>query len=183
LQVKVWYNNSHHSDIVPLHVTTAENYKIIILRLISDDFGNLNFDDVIKAFFMMSDVRLITPDKTTLTDGEIPIFDMARVSYRHLTKIVLSTLRLYLKYTQEAHPVRVRHLHIVNCNPIIDKIIYLIKPFVRTENFNMIHFHTPGSQTLFKFIDKEYLPSDYGGDAGPVEVQKRAWIERMEKHR
>lgn len=99
---------------VPLRETTPENYKIIILRLISDNFDHVEFNDVIKAFFIMSDVRLITPDAKTLTDGEIPIFDMARVSYRHLTKIVLSTLRLYLKYTQEAHPVRVQQIHIVN---------------------------------------------------------------------
>jgi hypothetical protein len=170
-------------DMVPLKETTSENYKIIVLRLINDDLANINFNDVVKAFFIISDVRLITPDKQTLTDGEIPIFDMARVSYRHLTKVILSTLRLYLKYTQEAHPVRVRHLHIINCSPIVDKIMYLIKPFVRTENFNMIHFHTPGSQSIFKFIDKEYLPDEYGGSAGPIETQKALWMDRIKKHR
>lgn len=168
---------------VPLYQTTDENYKIIVLRLINDDFEKIHFNDVIKAFFMMSDVRLITPDVKALTDGEIPIFDMSRVSYRHLAKVILSTLRLYLKYTQEAHPVRVRHLHIVNCNPIIDKIMFLIKPFVRTENFNMIHFHTPGSTSLFKFVDKEYLPDEYGGSAGSISTQKVYWMDRIEKHR
>lgn len=132
---------------------------------------------------MMSDVRLITPDTKTLTDGEIPIFDMARVSYRHLTKIVLSTLRLYMKYTQEAHPVRVRQIHIINCNPIIDKIIYLIKPFVRTENFKMINFHTPESTTLFKFIPKEFLPIEYGGSVGSLETMKQFWMNKLESHR
>lgn len=115
--------------------------------------------------------------------GEVPIFDMARVSYRHLTKIVLSTVRLYLKYTQEAHPVRCRHIHIVNCNPIVDKIMWLIRPFIRTENFNMINFHTPGSDTLFKFVPKENLPFEYGGSAGPIGHMKTYWMDRIEKHR
>lgn len=168
---------------VPLAETTPDNYKIIVLRLISDDFDHIHFNDLIKAFFMMSDVRLITPDAKTLTDGEIPIFDMARVSYRHLTKVVLSTLRLYMKYTQEAHPVRVRQIHIINCSPIIDKIIYLIKPFVRTDNFQMINFHTPGSTTLFKFIPKEFLPNEYGGTAGSIETMKLYWTNRIESHR
>lgn len=171
------------SDMVPLREATPENYKVIILRFINDDFDHIQFNDVIKAFFMMSDVRLITPDFKCLTDGEIPIFDMERVSYRHLTKIVLSTLRLYLKYTQEAHPVRVRSIHIVNCSPIIDKIIYLIKPFVRTENFNMINFHTPGSTSLFKFVPKENLPMEYGGSLGPIANMKAYWMKRIEKHR
>lgn len=168
---------------VPLREATPENYKVIILRLINDDFEHIQFNDVIKAFFMMSDVRLITPDFKCLSDGEIPIFDLDRVSYRHLTKIVLSTLRLYLKYTQEAHPVRARSIHIINCNPIIDKIIYLIKPFVRTENFNMINFHTSGSTTLFKFVPKENLPNEYGGTLGPISNMKAYWMKRIEKHR
>lgn len=168
---------------VPLLEVTPENYKIIVFRLISDDFDHIGFNDVIKAVFMMSDVRLITPDSKTLTDGEIAIFDMARISYRHLTKIVLSTLRLCLKYTQEAHPVRVRQIHIINCNPIVDKIIYLIKPFVRTQNFQMINFHTPGSTTLFNFIPKENIPDDYGGSAGPIGNMKQYWLERIKQHR
>lgn len=168
---------------VPLYEVTPENYKIIVFRLISDEFDHIHFNDVIKAFFMMSDVRLITPDPKGLSDGEIPIFDMSRVSYRHLTKIVLSTLRLYLKYTQEAHPVRVRQIHIINCNPIVNKIMCLIKPFIRAENFQMINFHTPGSTTLFNFIPKENIPDDFGGSAGPIANMKRYWVERIEQHR
>lgn len=49
---------------------------------------------------MVADVRLITPDQNGLTDGEIPVFDMAGFSLRHLTKVVLSSLRCYMKYTQ-----------------------------------------------------------------------------------
>jgi hypothetical protein len=167
---------------VPLHETTSDNYKVIVLRLISDNFDHIHFNDVIKCFFMMSDVRLITPDAKLLTDGEIPIFDMARLSYRHLTKIVLSTVRLYLKYNQEAHPVRVRQIHIVNCNPIIDKIIYLIKPFVRTENFKMINFHT-SFETLYKFVPKENLPNEYGGSAGSMESFKEFWTKKIVQQR
>lgn len=58
------------SDMVPLQETTPENYKVIIFRLISDDFDHIHFNDVIKAFFMVADVRLITPDAKTLTDGK-----------------------------------------------------------------------------------------------------------------
>lgn len=169
---------------VPLFNSTSDNYKIIIFRLIDDNFDHIHFNDVIKTFFMMSDVRLITPDSKCLTDGEIPIFDMAKVSYRHLTKVVLSTVRLYMKYTQEAHPVRVRQIHIINCAPIVDKIICLIKPFVRTENFKMINFHTPGSETLYNFIPKENLPVEYGGSASEsIESMKSYWVNRIEGHR
>lgn len=49
---------------------------------------------------MVADVRLAMPDPNGITDGEVPIFDMAGLSLRHLTRVVLSTLRIYMKYTQ-----------------------------------------------------------------------------------
>lgn len=60
-----------------------------------------NFNEAIKLFFMVADVRLACSDPNgTITDGEIPIFDMAGLSIKHLTRVVLSTLRVYMKYTQ-----------------------------------------------------------------------------------
>lgn len=59
-----------------------------------------HFNEAIKLFFMVADVRLAMPDPNGITDGEVPIFDMAGLSLRHLTRVVLSTLRIYMKYTQ-----------------------------------------------------------------------------------
>lgn len=56
-------------------------------------------------FFMVADVRMKTPDPNGLTEGEIPIFDMAGFSVKHMTKLVLSTLRVYMKYTQVSEPI------------------------------------------------------------------------------
>ena len=43
-----------------------------------------------------------------VNDGDVPIFDMAGFSYRHLAKLSLSTIRCYMKFTQEAFPVRLK---------------------------------------------------------------------------
>lgn len=170
---------------VPLTKATVNNYKLILFRLNIDDIDDIHFNDVVKVFFMMSDIRLITSDldDQELCDGEVPIFDMERVSYRHLSKVVISTVRLYMKYTQEAHPVHVRQIHIINCNPIIDKILFLIKPFIRAENFKMINFHTKGSDTLFNYVDRECLPSEIGGTAGSLIPLKNYWIEKIKSQR
>lgn len=70
--------------------------------LSAEAVDNIDFNDTVKAFFLMSDVALVMNGSTAkLSDGEITIFDMEHVSYRHLTKVVLSTVRLYMKYIQE----------------------------------------------------------------------------------
>lgn len=52
---------------------------------------------------MVADVRLVAanPDEPNSGwHGEIPIFDMEGFTIKHLTKVVLSVLRIYMKYTQ-----------------------------------------------------------------------------------
>jgi hypothetical protein len=80
--------------------TTEENYKIGVFRMLKDNVDHIEFNDLIKAFFVMSDARNITSE-SKLNDGEIAIFDMSQVSYRHVTKIALSTLRVYLRYIEQ----------------------------------------------------------------------------------
>lgn len=110
---------------LPLPKLTSDNERILYYRLADTDPKNVclisylvitfiniliilyfqyHFDDIIRAFFIVGDVRLVIPDDPEREDfvctGEIPIFDMAGFSWRHATKVVISTLRVYMKYTQ-----------------------------------------------------------------------------------
>lgn len=165
--------------------TTPENYKCCIMRLIDYKSELFVFNNVIKTFFMVADVRLVTPDPdpANLAEGEVPIFDMKGVTVWHLLKISLSTLRLYFKYAQEAHPVRVQQIHVYNCTPLINRIMSLIKPLLKPEVAARFQFHTPGSETIFNFIPKAMLPEEYGGDAGPIKMLKDAWIKLFLENR
>lgn len=54
-------------------------------------------------FFMVADVRLVAcpaDEPNSGWNGEVPIFDMAGFTLKHLTCVVLSVLRVYMKYTQ-----------------------------------------------------------------------------------
>lgn len=59
-----------------------------------------DFNDVIKTFFIIADLRMIQPDVPMNDGGDVPIFDMNGFTLRHMTKVVLSTLRVYMRYTQ-----------------------------------------------------------------------------------
>lgn len=166
---------------VPMLKATPENYKCCIMRLIDSKTEKWNFNDVIKGFFMVADVRLVSPDPNpdNLADGEVPIFDMSGVSIWHLLKVNLSTLKLYFKYVQEAHPVRVQQIHVVNCTSMINRIMSLIKPLLKPEVAARFQFHTPGSETLYDFIPREMLPEEYGGYAGPIQDIKNFWVKKF----
>ncbi|KAL7036735.1 hypothetical protein ACKWTF_008915 [Chironomus riparius] len=171
-------------EIVPMLKATPENYKVSILRLIDYNSTNFVFNDVIKTFFMFADLRLVSPDPNPeLADGEIPIFDMKGMTIWHLFRINFSTLRLYFKYVQEAHPVRVTQCHIINCTPLLTKIMSLIRPLLKPEVAARLQFHSPDTDTLFKCIPKEVLPIEYGGTSGSIRDMKEYWMKKLIERR
>ncbi|CRL03400.1 CLUMA_CG016526, isoform A [Clunio marinus] len=171
-----------HRQLVPMVEKTPENYKVSIFRLTDPDPEKIDFNHVIKAFYMAADIRLASTEEVW-SDGEIPIFDMTNITFKHFTKIVLSTLRLFMKYSQEAHPVIVRQVHIVNCSSLINKVMMVIKPFLKAEVAERIQTHLPESETLFKYIPKEILPKEYGGLAGPINNIRNFWMSYLDSFR
>lgn len=146
-------------------------------------FGQFNFTAGIKVFFMVADCRFATETDGRLSDGEIPIFDMAGYTLRHLTKTVLSSLRVYMKFVQEAHPVRLKEVHVLNCPTYLDKVLTVVKPFIKSEVFKLIHFHLPNADTPYKHFPRAMLPEEYGGSAGKMSHLKQQWMQLLQQHR
>lgn len=136
--------------------------------MIDDDPEKLIFDDFFKLYTMLTDTRDITPDSVGLCEGEIIIFDFDGLTFRHVWRIIKSvkSVRLFLKFVQEAVPSRVLQGHCINCPPIFSKLLALVRPFVKKEVYDNLHFHNNGYDSFYKFVSKEFLPIEYGGSAG-----------------
>lgn len=96
-----------------------------------------------KAFIMLSDCRFSMPDvvdgkASLLSEGEVQIFDMDGYSMKHVTRLSIRTLRAYLKYLQQAFPVRIKAMHMINCPSYLDKMLRVVKPFINKEVFEMV---------------------------------------------
>lgn len=146
-------------------------------------FGQFNFTAAIKVFFMVADCRFATENEERLSDGEIPVFDMAGYTLRHLTKTALGALRVYMKFVQEAHPVRLKEIHVLNCPSYVDKVMAVVKPFIKGEVFKLIHFHLPNADTPYRHFPRSMLPEEYGGEAGKMSDLKLQWMQLLKEQR
>lgn len=108
---------------------------------------------------------------------------MEGTTYRHLTKLSLSTLRCYMKFTQEGFPVRLREIHLINCSPILSKLLTILRPFMKAQVRNMLNYHLPDSDTLFDHIDRDLMPNEYGGNAGSIHEIKMNFVKQIESQR
>lgn len=110
-----------------------------------------------KAFIMITDCRFSMPDvvdgnTSMLSQGEVQIFDMTGYSMKHATRLSITTLRTYLKFLQQAFPVRIKAMHMINCPSYLDRLIAVVKPFINKEVFNMVSNNKNYSKKIYKFI-------------------------------
>ncbi|XP_037824725.1 alpha-tocopherol transfer protein-like [Lucilia sericata] len=177
-----------YADMVPLPGLTPEKYRITCFRLCDPDPRKMHHTEDTKAFIMITDCRFSMPDltdgnATMLSEGEVQIFDMTGYSMKHATRLSISTLRTYLKFLQQAFPVRIKAMHMINCPSYLDRLISVVKPFINKDVFNMMHFHTTGIETLYEHVPKELLPEEYGGQAGKLTDLKEDFMQLMFKKR
>lgn len=166
-------------DMVPLPAVETSEDKFVFFRLVDCDPEKFHFNDVIRTFFIIADSRMVQPDIPMNDGGDIPIFDMNGFTLRHLTKVVLSTLRVYMKYAQEAHPVRLKAIHVINCTPFLDKVMYVVKPFMKKKVAEMLHFHLPNSEALYEHVPREVIFQNFD----EIAKQKADWFKRLESLR
>ncbi|XP_047532288.1 alpha-tocopherol transfer protein-like [Vanessa atalanta] len=148
-----------------------------------NDPGLENYDYIsdVKFFFLSTDSNFLVSDN--LPEEDIVMMDVKDITLRFLTKINLSVARRLAKYQEEAMPIRLKQIHVVNAPPFIDKIYGALKPFMKKEITEMIHFHPPKSDTLYKYLSKDDLPSNYGGTRPSMAELKEEVMDNIARNR
>ncbi|XP_061403032.1 alpha-tocopherol transfer protein [Musca vetustissima] len=169
-------------DFLTLPGYTSEKYKLVLYRLGDIDPDKFNVNEVFKVFFMMVDSRFKElRDENAI--GEIVVFDMTGFTLKHLSKFSLGTIRMFMKYIQEAHVGRVKGVHVINAASFLDKVMFLVRPFLKGELVSVLHFHMPKTETAYKFFPREMLPNEYGGKAGKLEDLRAFWVNKLMENR
>lgn len=70
--------------------------------------------------------------------------------------------------------VKLKAVHFLNAPSFMDKLMMMLKPFMKKQLLDMLFIHQIGSNTLDKFIDKDVIPKE-------AEFQERRGIMRYIK--
>ncbi|XP_020288423.1 alpha-tocopherol transfer protein-like [Pseudomyrmex gracilis] len=135
--------------------------RIIFHRLSDTRPQQYMFNDSIKAFLMSIDADLYSEG---CSPGYIFLFDMQGSRIGHLSRLSLSSISKFFEYLQEGMPIRLKAIHVVNAVWFMDKLLALIKPFMKREVYEMIHVHSGEVSDVYPYIPPECLPNDLGGE-------------------
>ncbi|KAI8441981.1 hypothetical protein MSG28_005646 [Choristoneura fumiferana] len=138
-----------------------------------DDWGiHPNLDsqqitDTLKLALMIGDVRL-TEEKVGV-GGDIYVLDAAVLGPSLLAKLSPSAIKKFMICVQEAFPVKLKEVHIINTSPIVERFV------------NFIHVHKDVKE-LYKYVPREMLPVEYGGDCSSMDVLQEQWRQKLEEY-
>ncbi|KAG5333139.1 TTPAL protein, partial [Acromyrmex charruanus] len=165
-----------------LSMPTEEGYKIVYTRLIDYEPSRFIYNDVMKYFSMVVDLWLYTEGTAK---GHVIVIDMTGVTFAHAGRLSPIGIKKYLYYLQEAIPIRLKGLHFINTNAVMDIILSMMKPFMKKELMDVLHIHTSPKDTLGKFMPLEAFPCNVGleGKARPWNEQQEEQLKRLEHHR
>ncbi|KAE9526635.1 hypothetical protein AGLY_013283 [Aphis glycines] len=160
-----------------LPIRSPNDYQIIYHKLRIFEANKYVFNDGVKLLIMAMDA-CFKVDGTC--PGYIFLFDMRGVRLGHLTKLSISSLRKFFTFIQEGLPVRLQGIHVLNTQSIVDKIMMLLKPFMKKELLSMVHFYTERDvEKIYGAVPKRCLPEDYGGLAQSSEKTHAQFVEWM----
>ncbi|XP_062554116.1 alpha-tocopherol transfer protein-like [Armigeres subalbatus] len=165
---------------VPLPRTVhPDDPKVMLIRGNAFEGDVCDFSDVQKVFTMIGDIQFRDDDQLVIC-GETAIIDMGNSSSGYFFNFNLSFLKKAAILNQQGRPLRQKGFHFINTPKGFEVVINVFKSLMTEKNRDKtIIFHGSSLQSLHKYFPKSILPTEYGGDLGPVQQFVDDWEQRL----
>ncbi|KAI4466016.1 alpha-tocopherol transfer protein-related [Holotrichia oblita] len=167
---------------LPLPNTATPDGPRILLQRPVPDPNLIKMEDIFKVNIMLSDI-MVYEDDQAMIGGLIIFNDVTGAAMSMLTHMSPSITRKALTYYQDAYPTRPKEMHFFNIPSFFDTIMSMMKPFMKQKMQDRIRVHnTSRIEEMYQYIPKSVLPTEYGGDAGPIQDLIDYWKKKVEDH-
>lgn len=171
-------------NIPPLPGLTKDGRRVVVMR--GKDLENVaaSVADAMKIVLMIGDIRL--KEEQIGVAGDIYVLDACVATpqnfAQHFAKFTPALLKKFFICVQEAYPVKMKEVHVINASPLVDTIINFVKPILKEKLRERIYVHE-NLDTMYEYVPKEILPEEYGGYAGSIVDINNMWLEKMISYR
>lgn len=154
-----------HSEVIRvIDARCLDGSKVLCVCPRNWDSVNVPFVDNFRATFLVLD-KLIQDEETQI-NGFSVVYDFTGSSLMSMLKVAQSELitkGILIELLQEAFPARFKGVHLVHQPWYVSMVLSVIKPFMKQKLRDRIHIHGSDFESLHKYIEAQYLPSELGG--------------------
>ncbi|KPI98996.1 Alpha-tocopherol transfer protein-like [Papilio xuthus] len=154
-------------------VTICRGLRIVVKRC-------QQITDTLKLALMVGDVRLM--EEVQGVAGDIYVLDAAVLGPSLLARLSPTIVKKFMICVQEAYPVKLKEVHIINTSPIVERFLTFVKPFLKEKIRKRIFIHKE-LKDLYKYVPQEMMPEEYGGQCGTMEELQDQWTQKLIEYR
>ncbi|XP_063636353.1 alpha-tocopherol transfer protein-like isoform X2 [Cydia splendana] len=157
--------------IMPLKTRTTKGYRTVYCEILNTEPDKFVYSDVVRAFVMIMDLWQLEEGTAV---GLVVILNMDQVSMGHLYQIDLTVAQQLFYFLQEAMFVRLKEFHIINAPNFVDRLLAMLKPFMKKELLQTLRIHTVGAMSLEEHFCSVELSKEIREING-VEISNQMW--------
>ncbi|XP_050353390.1 alpha-tocopherol transfer protein-like [Nymphalis io] len=159
---------------------TPKGRRVTICRGLYPTLDSQQITDTLKLALMIGDVRLV--EEVVGVAGDIYVLDGAVLGPSLLARLSPSIIKKFMICVQEAYPVKLKEVHIINTSPVVERFVNLVKPFLKEKIRKRIFIHKE-VKDLYKYVPQEMLPKEYGGQCGTMDELQERWTQKLIEYR
>lgn len=138
---------------------TQEGYRLFYGGIQDADPSKWNWNLSLNLFLHMILSSLL--EKGTCSGCTI-VLDMEGFRLGHLTLLTITFVRNMLIFVQDFIQIKIKSIHVIRTNSFLDKVLFLMKPFMKKELWDMLNFHSD-LETFYKAVPKKIMTKELSG--------------------
>ncbi|CAG9126180.1 unnamed protein product [Plutella xylostella] len=157
----------------PLPGITLSGRRVTVIRGVHPNMEQHQITEALKLALMVGDIRLV--EEREGVAGDVYVLDAAVLGPSLLVKLSPTVIKKFMICIQEAYPVKLKEIHIINTSPIVERFVNFVKPFLKEKIRKRIFIHKE-VKDLYEHVPREMLPKDYGGDGPTMDELQEQWV-------
>ncbi|KAK3895294.1 hypothetical protein Pcinc_000986 [Petrolisthes cinctipes] len=151
-----------------------------LIILLASNWDHTKYDVRTVYQAVLLTLEKLVEDEAVQAAGVVAILDWSNFPARLTTSLSPKLLRLMLDGLQDAFPLRLGALHLVNQPWYVEAALGLARPFLKEKLRSRIHVHGNNLATLHAQVPPRLLPAELGGEGG--EYHAHTWAFTMLNH-
>ncbi|XP_047041970.1 alpha-tocopherol transfer protein-like [Helicoverpa zea] len=121
-------------------------------------------------------------DDAFMVNGMINVIDLEGITMAHFLQLTPSVLKKLVIAGQDASPLRLKSLHIINSIPAFEKVFNMVVKLLNEKHQKKVHMYSKDFTVLQKYVPLEILPEEYGGQGGSREKIIDFWLKKIDSY-
>ncbi|KAK5646473.1 hypothetical protein RI129_004937 [Pyrocoelia pectoralis] len=158
--------------------------RILFIDYCMMDFDTVRFTDLLKMFFIMTDILMIADDNIAIS-GEQLIINFQNIPASFFLQFTPEIFKKMTVCWGTAYPLRIKLCLCINAPLLVEKLYNTVcKPLMSKKIQNRVHvYSSQNMEKAYTHLPKPLFPERFGGHNGSHTTLTMEWKRTVENYR